>query len=288
MSKLNDETLLRIAEALERISPPQSSFGDLNEADTFLWKSTPDRLISIHQESNITFDLLVGIEGAKDQVLKNTLHFAKGFVANNVLLWGARGTGKSSLVKSVHKMVAAEFRSLKLVEIQRDDLGSLDRLLSILANIESDNRYIVFCDDLSFSGEDDEYKTLKILLEGGVVEKPSNIVFYSTSNRKHLISREMVENEKSSAISPYESVEEKVSLSDRFGLVVGFYPCGQDQYLEMILLYRNAFNIPIEKEKMFRDAIEWQQTRGARSGRVAWQYIIDLAGRLRVPLKKKH
>ena len=288
MSKLNDETLLRIAEALERISPPQSSFGDLNEADTFLWKSTPDRLISIHQESNITFDLLVGIEGAKDQVLKNTLHFAKGFVANNVLLWGARGTGKSSLVKSVHKMVAAEFRSLKLVEIQRDDLGSLDRLLSILANIESDNRYIVFCDDLSFSGEDDEYKTLKILLEGGVVEKPENIVFYSTSNRKHLISREMVENEKSSAISPYESVEEKVSLSDRFGLVVGFYPCGQDQYLEMILLYRNAFNIPIEKEKMFRDAIEWQQTRGARSGRVAWQYIIDLAGRLQVPLKKNY
>ena len=288
MSKSNDKTLLRIAEALERISPPKCSFGDLNEANTFLWKPTPDRLISINQESNITFDLLVGIEGAKDQVLKNTRHFAKGFVANNVLLWGARGTGKSSLVKSVHKMVAAEFRSLKLVEIQRDDLGSLDRLLSVLANIQPDNRYIVFCDDLSFSGEDDEYKTLKILLEGGVVEKPANIVFYSTSNRKHLISREMVENEKSSAISPYESVEEKVSLSDRFGLVVGFYPCGQDQYLEMILLYRNAFNIPIEKEKIFRDAIEWQQTRGARSGRVAWQYIIDLAGRLQVPLKKNH
>ena len=286
MDHPNEKILMRIAEALERISPPKRFFEDLTEANSYLWKRDPDRLIPIRKASNITLDLLVGIEGIKNQVLKNTYQFAKGFMANNVLLWGARGTGKSSLVKSVHQRVVTDFTNLKLVEIQRDDLSSLDHLLSILSDINSDHRYIVFCDDLSFASNDNDYKTLKTVLEGGLVEKPENIIFYSTSNRKHLVSRKMVENEQSSGISPYEAVEEKVSLSDRFGLVLGFYPCSQKQYLEMILLYRDAFNIPIEKEILFTGAIEWQQTRGARSGRVAWQYILDLAGQLQITLDK--
>ena len=287
MHKLDENIFLRIAEALERMSPPKDSFGDLTKANSYLWKSNPDRLIAIYECSEITLDLLVGIDGVKTQVLNNTVQFAKGFTANNILLWGARGTGKSSLVKSVHQEVASKFSNLKLIEIQREDLFSLDRLLSILAGIRSDHRYIVFCDDLSFSGEDKEFKNLKTLLDGGVVEKPENVLVYSTSNRKHLISREMIENENSAGIAPSEATEEKVSLSDRFGLVLGFYPCTQKSYLEMILLYRDAFNIPIDKKKLLQDAIEWQQTRGSRSGRVAWQYILDLAGKLRIPLEKK-
>ncbi len=286
MDKIDEKIFIRIAEALERLSPPIETFGNLDDASSYLWKTSPDRLIPVKKKSHITMDLLVGIDGLKNQILRNTVQFAKGFSANNVLLWGARGTGKSSLVKSVHKMVSAEFTSLKLVEIQKDNLDSLDRLLFLLSNLDIRYRYIIFCDDLSFSEENNEYKTLKILLEGGVLEKPENLLFYSTSNRKHLIARKMIENEQSTEISPSESIEEKVSLSDRFGLVLGFYPCSQESYLEMILIYKNAFDIPLAKEDLFRDAIEWQQTRGGRSGRIAWQYIVDLAGRLEVPLVK--
>lgn len=286
MEKVDEKIFIRIAEALERLSPPRETFGNLNEANSYLWKTFPDRLIPSHKNSQITMDLLVGIDGIKKQVLRNTVQFAKGFSANNTLLWGARGTGKSSLVKSVHKMVNDDFPSLKLVEIQKDDLNSLDRLLSLLSNVEINHRYIIFCDDLSFSEENDQYKTLKILLEGGVLEKPENVLFYSTSNRKHLIARHMIDNEQSTEISPSEAIEEKVSLSDRFGLVLGFYPCSQKSYLEMIFLYKTVFDIPLDKKELFRDAIEWQQTRGGRSGRIAWQYIIDLAGRLEVPLKR--
>jgi len=287
MDKANEKILVRIAEALERLSPPGDVSGNLTEANSYLWKSNPDRLIPINKITNIRLDLLIGIAGAKKKILKNTTQFAKGYPANNVLLWGSRGTGKSSLVKSAYQVVASEFKVLKLIEIQREDIGSLDRLLVVLNNIEIDNRYIIFCDDLSFSREDKEYKTLKILLEGGLIEKPENVVFYSTSNRKHLISREMIENESARGISPTEAIEEKVSLSDRFGLVLGFYPCTQDQYLEMISLYRDTFNLPIDKEQMFKQAIEWQQIRGSRSGRVAWQYILNLAGTLEIPLELK-
>ena len=286
MDKVDEKIFIRIAEALERLSPPRKTFENLNEASSYLWKASPDRLILAHKNSQITMDLLVGIEGIKKQVLRNTVQFAKGFSANNTLLWGARGTGKSSLVKSVHKVVNDDYPSLKLVEIQKDDLNSLDRLLSLLSNLEINHRYIIFCDDLSFSEENNEYKTLKILLEGGVLEKPENVLFYSTSNRKHLIARQMIENEQSTEISPSEAIEEKVSLSDRFGLVLGFYPCSQESYLEMIFLYKTVFDIPVDKKELFRGAIEWQQTRGGRSGRIAWQYIIDLAGRLEVPLER--
>ncbi len=288
MDHSNEKVFLRIAEALERISPPEKPLTDLKEGNSYIWKSHPDRLIPMHADSKISLNLLVGIEEVKKQLLKNTLQFSKGFPGNNVLLWGARGTGKSSLVKAVHQIVSKEFTDLKLVEIQRDDLRSLDRLLSILALVGQGHKYVIFCDDLSFVGEDNEYKILKTLLEGGIVEKPDNVLFYATSNRKHLIAREMVENEQSVGISSSEAIEEKVSLSDRFGLVLGFYPCSQKQYLEMVLLYRDAFNIPIGKEQLYEDAIEWQQARGARSGRVAWQYILNLAGRLEVSLDQSH
>ena len=285
MDKINEKILIRIAEALERLSPPKQKFDNLDGSSTYLWKSNPDELTSIYGDYNVKLNLLVGIDGPKNKILRNTSQFAKGFSANNVLLWGSRGTGKSSLVKSVHQAIASEFKMLKLVEIRGHDLGSLNRLLNILSNIRSDYRYIIFCDDLSFSKDDNDYKTLKVLLEGGIIEKPKNVIFYATSNRKHLIARKMIENENSSAISPSEAIEEKVSLSDRFGLVLGFYPCSQDQYLEMILLYRDAFNIPIDKIQLFKGAIEWQQARGSRSGRVAWQYILNIAGSLGIPLE---
>ena len=221
----------------------------------------------------------------KEQLYNNTLQFAKGFPANNVLLWGARGTGKSSLIKLIHNEISNFNSFLKLVQIQRKDISSLERLLSILKDLNKEYNFIIYCDDLSFSDENDDFKTLKVLLDGGLVEKPSNVIFYCTSNRKHLISREMSENTLSSSISPAEVVEEKISLSDRFGLILGFYPFSQDQYLEMVLNYKNKFKIPISDNKTIKEAIEWQQTRGSRSGRVAWQFIIFLAGKYEVLLK---
>ena len=280
-----EDNLKRIADALERISPLPIDNKNLDKSNLFLWKTNPDRLVFLENEYLLDLDLLIGVNYNKEQLYKNTLQFAKGFPANNVLLWGARGTGKSSLIKLIHNEISNLNSFLKLVQIQRKDISSLDRLLSILKDLNKEYNFIIYCDDLSFSNENDDYKTLKVLLDGGLVEKPRNVIFYCTSNRKHLIPREMSENTFSSSISPAEVVEEKISLSDRFGLILGFYPFSQDQYLEMVLNYKNKFKIPISDNKIIKEAIEWQQTRGARSGRVAWQFIIFLAGKYEVLLK---
>lgn len=233
--------------------------------------------------SRVPLELLLGVERARDTLLQNTLQFAKGFSANNALLWGARGMGKSSLVKAIHGAVTAQGDPVKLVEIQREDLPSVSALLRILKT--SDERFILFCDDLSFDQDDSHYKSLKAVLDGGVEGRPDNVLFYATSNRRHLMPRDMIENERSSAINPSEAVEEKVSLSDRFGLWLGFHPCSQDDYLDMIRGYCAAYGVMIEDAVLVAEAIEWQQTRGARSGRVAWQYFVDLAGRKSVIIK---
>jgi predicted AAA+ superfamily ATPase len=227
--------------------------------------------------NRVDLPLLLGIDRSRDTLLQNTRQFAKGLPANNALLWGARGMGKSSLVKAVHAAVAAETPGLALVEMQREDLPSIGRLLHLLR--EAPVRVILFCDDLSFSHDDQHYKSLKAVLDGGVEGRPDNVVFYATSNRRHLMPRDMIENERSTAISPSEATEEKVSLSDRFGLWLGFHPCGQDEYLAMIEGYCAAYGVKVEAETLRAEAIEWQATRGARSGRVAWQFFTDLAGR---------
>ncbi len=273
------EALRRIAEALERIAPAPAPVPDLDAAEVFVWHTGPDRLQPVAVVNRVALDLLLGIARARDTLLANTLQFARGFGANNALLWGARGMGKSSLVKAVHGHVlqlAPECR-LKLVEIQREDLPSIGRLMGYLR--DSDARFILFCDDLSFSHDDQHYKSLKAVLDGGVEGRPGNVVLYATSNRRHLMPRDMIENERSSAISPAEAVEEKVSLSDRFGLWLGFHHCDQDEYLAMIAGYCAAYGLEIAPERLRAEAIEWQATRGARSGRVAWQFFSDLAGR---------
>jgi predicted AAA+ superfamily ATPase len=220
----------------------------------------------------------VGIDRVRDILLANTLQFGRGLPANNALLWGARGMGKSSLVKAVHAEAVEQGMPLKLVELSREDLGSVGRLLNVLR--EARARVILFCDDLSFSHDDQHYKALKAVLDGGIEGRPDNVVFYATSNRRHLMPRDMIENERSSAINPSEAVEEKVSLSDRFGLWLGFHPCSQDEYLAMIRGYCDAYGLAIGDDRLRAEAIEWQATRGARSGRVAWQFFTDLAGRM--------
>jgi predicted AAA+ superfamily ATPase len=280
---VDDDTLIRIAEALERLSPPPMIQPDLNSQSAFVWHVEPDRLDPVACVNRVDLSLLLGVDRPRDTLLANTQQFANGLPANNVLLWGARGMGKSSLVKAVHAAVAQEASALKLVEVQRDDLPSIGRLLNILRG--SDERFILFCDDLSFDQDDTHYKSLKAVLDGGVEGRPDNVVFYATSNRRHLMPRDMIENERSTAINPSEAVEEKVSLSDRFGLWLGFHPCDQDQYLSMIRGYCDFHRIDISDEDLRAEAIEWQQTRGARSGRVAWQYIVDLAGRRGVTLQ---
>ena len=284
----NENHLKRIADALERISPLPINYNNLDKSNLFLWKTNPDRLVFLENDYVLGLDFLVGVNYNKDQIYKNTLQLARGFPANNVLLWGARGTGKSSLIKMTHSEISYSNSSLKLIQIQREDICSMDRLLSTLKNLKKEYNFIIYCDDLSFSDENDDYKILKVLLDGGLVEKPRNIVFYCTSNRKHLIPREMSENTYSSSISPSEAVEEKVSLSDRFGLILGFYPFSQDQYLEIVLNYKNKFKIPISDDETITEAIEWQLTRGARSGRVAWQFIIFLAGKYEILLKPQN
>ena len=221
--------------------------------------------------------LLVGIDRTRDTLFQNTLQFAQGFSANNALLWGARGMGKSSLVKAVHGALVEQGHPLKIVELQREDLPSVSRLLSYLR--QSSHRFILFCDDLSFSHDDQHYKSLKAVLDGGIEGRPDNVLFYATSNRRHLMPRDMIENERSSGINPSEAVEEKVSLSDRFGLWLGFHPCSQDEYLDMIRGYCAAYGLTLDDEELRAQAIEWQATRGGRSGRVAWQFFTDLAGR---------
>ncbi len=274
----DDVTLRRIAEALERIAPPPAERPDFGGAAAFLWHTDPDGLTPVTRVNRVDLDLLLGIDRARDTLLANTEQFAKGHAANNALLWGARGMGKSSLVKAVHARVAADHAVLKLIEIAREDIPSVGRLLTLLRG--TSDRFLLFCDDLSFSHDDEHYKSLKAVLDGGVEGRPENVVFYATSNRRHLMPRDMIENERSTAINPSEAVEEKVSLSDRFGLWLGFHPCSQDEYLAMIDAYCSAFGLDPDPETLRAEAIEWQATRGARSGRVAWQFVTDLAGRL--------
>ena len=267
----------RIAAALERLAPAPQPAPDYDVADAFVWHVDPDKLQPVPKVSRVSVDLLVGVDRSRDTLLANTRQFARGLPANNALLWGARGMGKSSLVKAVHASVLAEGLPVKLVELQREDLPSVARLLNLLR--VSEHRFLLFCDDLSFSHDDQHYKSLKAVLDGGVEGRPDNVVFYATSNRRHLMPRDMIENERSSSINPSEAVEEKVSLSDRFGLWLGFHPCNQDDYLAMIRGYCDAHGVEIDEATLRAEAIEWQATRGARSGRVAWQYFTDLAGR---------
>src|SRR6188768_273310 len=282
------DTLRRIAEALERLSPRVQAVPDLTTADAFIWHPDGKRLMPVPKVNRVDMSLLRGIDRVRDVLMDNTERFAKGLPANNALLWGARGMGKSSLVKASHAAIntASGARPgagmLKLIEIHREDIDSLPDLMTMLRGIRQ--RVIIFCDDLSFDADDTTYKSLKAVLEGGIEGRPDNVIFYATSNRRHLMPREMMENERSTAINPGEAVEEKVSLSDRFGLWLGFHRCSQDEFLAMVDGYVAHFGIKHPREKIHPEALEWATTRGARSGRVAWQYVQDLAGRLGVRL----
>lgn len=277
-----EAVLARIADALERLSPPPAPRPDFAAAEAFVWRPDPDRLDPVPRIARVGITLLVGVDRARDTLLANTRQFARGDAANNVLLWGARGMGKSSLVKAVHADAARAAQGLKLIELHREDLPSIGRLLALLRG--APERFILFCDDLSFEKDDAHYKSLKAVLDGGVEGRPDNVVLYATSNRRHLMPRDMIENERQTGVNPSEAVEEKVSLSDRFGLWLGFHACNQDDFLAMIRGYCDAYGIAISDEDLRAEAIEWSQTRGARSGRVAWQYVTDLAGRRGVRL----
>lgn len=274
---MTEDALTRIAAALERLAPAPMPAPDFDAAEAFAWHTGPDRLEPVARVARVDIDLLVGVNRSRDTLLDNTRHFARGLPANNALLWGARGMGKSSLVKAVHARVVAEGNALKIVELSREDLPSVQRLLAHLR--ASRHRFILFCDDLSFSHDDQHYKSLKAVLDGGIEGRPENVLFYATSNRRHLMPRDMIENERSTAITPSEAVEEKVSLSDRFGLWLGFHPCSQDEYLQMIHGYCLAHGVSLPEDRLRAEAIEWQATRGGRSGRVAWQFFCDLAAR---------
>ncbi len=279
-----ENLLARIAEALERLSPPPPPRPDFAAADAFVWRAETEALVPVQRVSRVDIGLLRGVDYLRDQLRANSERFARGLPANNVLLWGARGMGKSSLVKAVHADVNARlagtpgFSGLKLIEIHREDIESLPALMALLR--DADRRFIVFCDDLSFDGGDASYKSLKAALEGGVEGRPANVLFYATSNRRHLLPRDMVDNERSTAINPGEAVEEKVSLSDRFGLWLGFHKCSQDDYLAMVFGYVDHYRLEAPEQQIRAEALEWAITRGSRSGRVAFQYIQDLAGRL--------
>jgi hypothetical protein len=265
----------RIARAIERLGPREPERPDFAAGDAFVWQAETQSFLTVRTVNRVPLGLLKGIDAARDTLLANTTRFARGLPANNALLWGARGMGKSSLVKAVH----GEARELKLVEIHREDIQSLPHLLAHL-RAAPDRRFILFCDDLSFEALDTSYKSLKAVLEGGIEGRPANVLFYATSNRRHLMPREMVDNEQSTAINPGEAVEEKLSLSDRFGLWIGFHNCSQDDYLEMVRSYAGHYALPIEDQSLRHEALAWAISRGSRSGRVAWQYIQDLAGRL--------
>ncbi len=286
-----DHTQARVVRALETIAAHLSastpaaaapeSFGD---ADAFVWHPN-GRLTPVPRVSRVELGLLKGIDRMRDILIENTERFADGLPANNALLWGARGMGKSSLVKAAHADINANRKAtdrLKLIEIHREDIESLPALMDLLR--ASEFHFIVFCDDLSFDGNDASYKSLKAVLEGGIEGRPDNVILYATSNRRHLLAREMIENERSTAINPGEAVEEKVSLSDRFGLWLGFHRCSQDEYLAMVKGYCGHFGIKLAEEELEREALEWSTTRGSRSGRVAWQFTQELAGRLGVRL----
>lgn len=274
--------LSRIADALDRLAPNSTPRVDWTSADAFVWHPAPPRLAPVPKVNKVDLQLLKGIDMVRDLLADNTERFAKGYSANNALLWGARGMGKSSLVKAVHADVQARIgkpsgRDLKLVEIHREDIESLPVLMNLMR--QAPCRFIVFCDDLSFDSGDTSYKSLKAVLEGGIEGRPDNVIFYATSNRRHLLPRDMMENERGTAINPGEAIEEKVSLSDRFGLWLGFHKCSQDEYLDMIHAYAAHHNLKTDRAALEHEALEWATTRGSRSGRTAWQYIQDLAGR---------
>ena len=277
---INQEILNRIAEALERISPNIDEIIDLSKSDGFVYDDSLKNLKPVKKISRIPIQLLKGLENQKDILLKNTKNFANNLPANNALLWGAKGTGKSSLVKSVHAEINTQNNEkIKLIEIHREDINNLPYLLSKLADY-NENKFILLCDDLSFDAGENTYKSLKSVLDGGIEGKPDNIIFYATSNRRHLMPRDMIENERSTSINPSEAVEEKVSLSDRFGLWIGFHNISQDIYLDIIYGYVKEFELHIDNPTLRSKALEWSITRGARSGRVAWQFILQLAGEL--------
>ncbi|MGY4160580.1 putative AAA+ superfamily ATPase [Bradyrhizobium sp. USDA 4461] len=293
-AQLDGATAERIANALETIasrlaanSPAPDPAESFAAADAFVWH--PDgRLAPVPRVSRVEIALLKGVDRMRDILMENTERFADGLPANNALLWGARGMGKSSLVKATHASINVDRKPadrLKLIEIHREDIESLPGLMELLRS--SAFRFIVFCDDLSFDGNDASYKSLKAVLEGGIEGRPDNVILYATSNRRHLLAREMIENERSTAINPGEAVEEKVSLSDRFGLWLGFHRCSQDEYLAMVKGYCDHYGIKIAEDELEREALEWSTTRGSRSGRVAWQYTQELAGRLGVRLSGK-
>lgn len=277
--------LERIANALERIAPPEKKIKNLDKSEGFVFDSKTGLIRPVEQINRISLSLLQGINHQKQILLNNTQDFAENLPANNALLWGARGTGKSSLVKAVHAEVLIKTKSkyLKLVEIHREDISELPELLSLLSQ-NKDYKFILLCDDLSFDAGENTYKSLKAALDGGIEGKPNNVIFYATSNRRHLMPRDMMDNERSTAINPSESVEEKVSLSDRFGLWVGFHNMSQDVFLEIVYAYCNEFKILVDKDVLRSEALEWSITRGARSGRVAWQFVQGLAGKHKVKI----
>ena len=285
---INDKILSliqRSTKALEKISKVNNENKiDISNENGYLWSAENFQLTPVKKINSINIDLLKGIDQTKSILLQNTKQFSQGFPANNVLLWGARGMGKSSLVKSIHREVSLEKNKnrLILIEIYRDDIKTLPLLISQLNNYE--HRFIIYCDDLSFNDNENNYKSLKTVLDGGIMERSQNIIFYATSNRRHLMARSMIENENSTAINPSESAEEKISLSDRFGLWLGFYQCSQDEYLSIVNSYATYFKLKIKDKELKDLAIEWSVTRGSRSGRVAWQFIQDLAGKLKIKL----
>ena len=285
---INDKILSlieRSTKALEKISKVKNENKiKISNENGYLWSAENFQLTPVKKINSINIDLLKGIDQTKSILLENTKQFSQGFPANNVLLWGARGMGKSSLVKSIHREISLQKNKnrLILIEIYRDDIKTLPLLISQLNNYE--HRFIIYCDDLSFNDNENNYKSLKTVLDGGIMERSQNIIFYATSNRRHLMARSMIENENSTAISPSESAEEKISLSDRFGLWLGFYQCSQDEYLSIVNSYANYFKLKITDKELKDLAIEWSVTRGSRSGRVAWQFIQDLAGKLKIKL----
>ena len=277
--------LARIADALEKFSPTDPVPADLPDADAYVWNHARRRMMPVNKVNRIDLRLLCGVDQQRDMLLSNTIAFVRGFAANNALLWGARGTGKSSLVKAIHGTVTSRGMDCALVEIHREDINDLPFLMSYLSQI--DRRFIVYTDDLTFDQGDNSYKSLKAALDGGVEGRPDNVIFYATSNRRHLMPRQMIENERSTAINPSEGVEESVSLSDRFGLWIGFHSIDQETYFDIIEGYIAHFNINTSKVDVRREALAWSMERGARSGRVAWQFIIDLAARTETSLTSK-
>ncbi|MBS9720668.1 ATP-binding protein [Tianweitania sp. BSSL-BM11] len=274
----------RLIAAIERLGPQPSTAPDFTQAECFVWSAEKTALDPVPNVNRVDIGLIKGVDHVRDILVDNTDRFARGLPANNVLLWGARGMGKSSLVKAAHAAINhASDHPLKLIEIHREDIDTLPKLLGMLKT--SDARFILFCDDLSFDHDDTSYKSLKAALEGGVEGRPDNVIFYATSNRRHLLPRDMIDNERSTAINPGEAVEEKVSLSDRFGLWLGFHKCTQDDYLAMVQGYAEHYKLDVDADRLVAEALEWATTRGGRSGRVAWQFVQDLAGRLNQQLK---